>query len=70
MSLREMFMGVKKEERKENRQMEAEIKSLEAQIQQFEKLSLQDSADAGRIKEKLRQTKDAYEAYKRGAGLK
>lgn len=76
MSFREMFMGVLKTERKENRQWEAEIKSLEAEVKRLEALARGRENDR-QLQDQLFSAKDkwgkkvsAYESYKRNAGLK
>lgn len=75
MSFREMFMGVPKEERQENRQWEAEIKSLETEYKRIEALARGRENDRQlqnqlfSAKEKWGQKVSAFEAYKRGRGL-
>lgn len=74
--MREMFMGVPKAERAENRQWEAEIKRLEGEVKRLEGLArfrendrqLQDQLFSA--KSKWGEKVSAYESYKRSAGLK
>lgn len=67
MSFREIWQGIPKREREENRQWEAEIKKLDEEATRLERLHELNALSA---REKWRQKVSAYESYKRSAGLK
>ncbi len=76
MSFHEILRGVPKDQRKENRQLEAEIRSLEVEYKRIEGLAkgrpddrqLQDQLFSARSKWGERVS--AYNSYKRAVGLK